>query len=400
MKLGLLKLQAWTVLIATLAAASGATYAGQPLMTTQLVSPATTPGSAVELHVFVQDVTNVRGYQTRISIQLTSGSGTVSVECPLGASDPNVRVDTDRSDFIFDNVPNVFSSTNCVTRSVTAARLSGGSDVGVTPAYLATYTLTVSEDAAPGSTFEIRVDPPPDSELADPLSQPIPFDVGAPSILEIVPHENLIFDTSFCSNCLRIGDTATVQLRVFGLQEPINGVQAVFSFDSAVLELSSTIMGDGEGSPWDSAALIYLEEVEGDAMIAVVLVGESTQAESVVATLIFDTVGSGTSSIDFREADPPLATKLTSAATSATILPNTSGSSEMIVGQRSKGDLNGDGARDGLDIQRFVEILLDPQSATAEEFCAAELSGDSQVTRDVDAEMFVNCLVNEICICP
>lgn len=391
---------AWALAVIVPALASSPTYGWQALMTSQLASPTALPGSTVDVYLFVQDVTNVRAYQTRISIQQTSGTGTVSVECPLGTPDPNVRIEDTRPDFIYFGVANVFSSTNCPNRSAAVARLFGGSTVGATPAYLTTYTLTVSPDAEPGSTFEISIDPAPDSNMGDPSNQPIPFNIGAPSVLTIESPEQLTFVTTFCSNCLPVGEEAIVELHVSGLQEPINGVQTLFSFDPAVLDLSGVMMGDGEGSPWDAATLVFLGDTDGDATLAVSLNGNSTQADAVVARLSFTTVGTGTSSIDFRTSPPPFATKLTTAAANSTILPGTNDSGEVIVGLRSKGDINGDGFRDGLDIQRFSEILMNPGGATAEEFCAAELSGDGEVTVEQDSDLLIDCLIADICVCP
>lgn len=391
---------AWASVVFALVILTGSTTGrGEGVVTSQLASPTALAGSTVDLSIFVQDIANVRGYQTRISIVQTSGFGTVSVNCPLGTPDPNVRVDVSRPDYIFFGVPNVFSSTNCLSRSVAVIRLSGGTNVGAVPAYLSTYTLTISPDAAPGSTFEIKVDPVPDSNFTDSSNQPIPYSIGPPSVLTIERPEVLEFETSFCSSCLTTGTEATVELRVSGLQEAINGVQALFSFDPGVLELVGVTMGDGAGSPWDSATPVFLTSNAGQGTLAVLLPGGSTDEDAVVATFRFNTVGLGLSGLDFRTSPPPFATKLTTASANETILPTTSSSGTIIVGQASKGDINGDGSRDGADIQRFSELLLDPEGASAEEFCAADLDGDGELTVDDDLDLFVQCLLTGTCVC-
>ncbi len=58
------------------------------------------------------------------------------------------------------------------------------------------------------------------------------------------------------------------------------------------------------------------------------------------------------------------------------------------------GDVNGDGAANGLDIQGFAEVLLDPYAAglTFEEFCGADVDADGFITLD-DLPLFVNLLL-------
>lgn len=56
-------------------------------------------------------------------------------------------------------------------------------------------------------------------------------------------------------------------------------------------------------------------------------------------------------------------------------------------------DMNADGNLDGLDVNRFSFTVLNPGSATQQEACAADLSGDDQVTID-DVVPFVDELLN------
>lgn len=374
-------------------------FGGSAEMSCQLASPTAPADSEVEIHTFLQNAVNVRGYQTRISIVRTSGTGTVTVECPTGVNDPNVRIDTGRPDFIFASQSNYFPITNCTARTAATVLLSGGVNVGGTPAYMSTYTLMVSADAAGGSTFEISIDPMPDSALSDSGGAAIPFTIGAPCVLTVQAPETLEFVPTFCSSCVHTGTDVQFQLRVSGLSDPINGVQALFSYDPGVMLLTNVTAGDGEGSPWDAGAVIAFPDDNGEAALAVALNGLSSQADAIVATLSFQTLGAGTPTVDFRPNDPPFATRLTTELNQV-INPTVLDSTSILVGAYAKGDVNGDGPRDGLDIQRFVDLLLDDSGALPGELCAADLNGDGEITVEGDLDLEVECLVNEMCVCP
>ncbi len=387
------------VAAAVLMGAARLAHAGSAEMTCQLAGPTAPPDSEVELYVFLQNAVNVRGYQTRISIVRTSGTGTVTVECPTGVNDPNVRIDTGRPDFIFASQSNYFPITNCTARTAATVLLSGGVNVGGTPAYMSTYTLNVSSDAAGGSTFEISIDPMPDSALSDSGGAAIPFTVGAPCVLTVQAPETLEFVPTFCSSCVHTGTDVQFQLRVFGLSEPINGVQALFAYDPGVMLLTNVTAGDGDGSPWDAGTVIAFPDDNGQAALAIGLNSSSSQADAIVATLTFQTLGTGTPTVDFRPNDPPFATKLTTVPNEE-ISPTVLDSTSILVGAYAKGDVNGDGTRDGLDIQRFVDLLLDDSGALPGELCAADLNGDGGITVEEDLDLEVECLVNENCVCP
>ncbi len=66
---------------------------------------------------------------------------------------------------------------------------------------------------------------------------------------------------------------------------------------------------------------------------------------------------------------------------------------------RARGDVNGDGLRNGLDIQGFVDTVLAPGAASPAEFCAADMNGDGVVTF-ADVPGFVTCLLTGMCVCP
>lgn len=58
-----------------------------------------------------------------------------------------------------------------------------------------------------------------------------------------------------------------------------------------------------------------------------------------------------------------------------------------------RGDCNGDTAKDALDVQAFVEIVLDPTSKTAAERCSADVNQDGYATIN-DAAEFVDILLS------
>ena len=64
----------------------------------------------------------------------------------------------------------------------------------------------------------------------------------------------------------------------------------------------------------------------------------------------------------------------------------------------SHGDLDGNGVRNGNDIQRFISVLLDPSLATARELCSADMNGDG-VIDTLDLSAMVSCLLTGSCPC-
>lgn len=368
-------------------------------MSCQLANPYSIPGVELELHTFLQNASNVRSYQTRVSIIRTSGTGMVTIPCNSGTGDPHVRVDRLRPDFIFAAFPSSVSATNCPFRAAGSALPSGGVNVGATPAYLSTYTMLVSGDATPGSTFEISFDPPPASAVGMVGGGMIPLTFSPPCVLTIVAPETLEFGVEVCSACVSAPATVQVPMFVSGLDEPINGVQALFSFDPTVLSLTGATAGDGMGSPWDAGAVVYVDSDDGDGTIAIVLNGTSSAIDSQVATLLFDVVGVGNTSVTFRPPSGPFATKLTT-VDNETIIPTQWDSPPILSGDHSKSDVNGDGLRNGADVQGFIDVLLMPGSASPQERCASDLDGDGMFTVAQDLPLFVDCLVAAICPCP
>ncbi|MFH1108834.1 MAG: DNRLRE domain-containing protein [Planctomycetota bacterium] len=159
-----------------------ATYTeGNALMTCQLLSSSVPPNGSADLEVFVENVNDVRAYQTTIAIARLSGTGTVTVDCPGG-----VEIDEARSDYIFANVGvDTYPVVNCPALEAASAMFSGSVNVGEVPVYLSGYTLHVSADAGFGSTFGISVLPYDDSALSNHLGVSIPFSVGPACVLTV-----------------------------------------------------------------------------------------------------------------------------------------------------------------------------------------------------------------------
>jgi len=214
------------------------------------------------------------------------------------------------------------------------------------------------------------------------------------------PDPTLTFRTGTCSQCVHMLGSITVALDVSDLPEAINGVQALFHYDNAVLSFSSMLPGDGVGSPWDMADVIFFEDDAGDVTLAFVLNGGGSALDATVATLDFSLSGQGITQVGFRLPAPPFLTKLTTASGSATILPVEVDSGDVIVGQTSKGDVDGDGLRNGDDVQGFVDVLLNPGDADPAMFCAADMNGDGVIDLGMDGQLFIACLLTGECVCP
>jgi len=141
-----------------------------------LAAPDAPPGGLVGLDLTLTNLgglTPVRGYQTKILATRTAGSGTVGLTCPGG-----VAINEARGDYIFAGQPATFPITNCGLALASSSLLSGAASVGPGAAYLSTYALTVSGDAAPGSSFEISLAAFPDTALADSGANPIAWESG------------------------------------------------------------------------------------------------------------------------------------------------------------------------------------------------------------------------------
>ena len=96
-------------------------------------------------------------------------------------------VDEARTDWLFFGQSNVFGSPNCEDLRAVEVLLTSGAtvSVGKTPAYLVTYTVDISVDATPGSTFEVSI--LPTSNLSDGDGNPLLFSRGAACVVTITP---------------------------------------------------------------------------------------------------------------------------------------------------------------------------------------------------------------------
>lgn len=213
-------------------------------------------------------------------------------------------------------------------------------------------------------------------------------------------YPTLSLELTECSRCVRVDDSVTILLRASDLNDPINGVQALINYDTGILGSPTVQAGDGAGSAWDAAIVTGLEQTPGQLTLGFVLLGSSASSDSVVARLTFPVIASGATAIEFREGQMPFYTKLTLSADNSTVYPRELVSLPILVDGVAKADLNGDSFRDGADIQRFSEVIVDPPSASEAERCAADMNLDGELSLDGDIEPFVECLLSETCPCP
>lgn len=120
-------------------------------MTPVLASSGAVPGSMVNVFVFADSVHEIKTFQASVTATRTSGTGNATINCPGG-----VVISKTRPDYIFNGLDDV-SSTNCNLKTATSQLETGTVFVGSTPVYLATFRITVSADAAIGSTFDVEV---------------------------------------------------------------------------------------------------------------------------------------------------------------------------------------------------------------------------------------------------
>ncbi len=197
-------------------------------MSCSLSSSSAPPNGTVDLDVFLSEVQDLRGYQTDIQITRTSGTGSVLVNCPNG-----VEVDETRPDWVFAGAGAAFSTVDCANLASASALVSGTVNVGLIPEYLSEYHLTVSSDATVGSTFEISILPPPDSELVSGPSDAIPFATGPVCVLTVEP--STLMTCQLSSNTGAAGGTVSVDLFV----EDVDALRA-FQTRISVVRTSGT----------------------------------------------------------------------------------------------------------------------------------------------------------------
>jgi hypothetical protein len=172
------------------------------------------------------------------------------------------------------------------------------------------------------------------------------------------------------------GETVTVLVRVSDLLQPVNGVQMLVEFDDTVLVFSGVMAGDGAGSPWDSAA-VASEEVEGGVLTyALVLLGDESDEDAVVARLDFvfqpDAIPA-VGTVQLLTQLPPLLTKFTAGGTAITVIPEL-GEPLAIA---SPGDLDFD---EDVDLADLAQLLSNYGTTSG----AAYEDGDLDCDGDVD----------------
>lgn len=111
------------------------------------------PEGAVPFELLVEEVEDLKTYQTEIMITRTSGEGALEVYCPEGG-----QIDVTRPDFVFAG-HSAIPGVACEWLQLGATSLSGAATVGSEPKYLGDFTLHVSADTTPGTTFEVAVVP-------------------------------------------------------------------------------------------------------------------------------------------------------------------------------------------------------------------------------------------------
>ncbi|MCK4659006.1 MAG: hypothetical protein KAV82_05740 [Phycisphaerae bacterium] len=151
-----------------------------PIVTCQLVGDVAPSGASIPMHLFVENVTDLRVYLITIGIQKTFGVGTVDVECPAGVAinTNGVTLNGTHFDFVFSGLLSSPATGGCPHLRLGSTLDAGGVSVGATPAYLGTYVLDISSNAEIGSTFRMSVLDGGDSYLWDSSIQTMGFAVG------------------------------------------------------------------------------------------------------------------------------------------------------------------------------------------------------------------------------
>lgn len=131
------------------------------------------------------------------------------------------------------------------------------------------------------------------------------------------------------STMARLGDVITVTLDVAGLTAPINGIQAFVHYDPSVLRLVDVVGNESVGTGWMA---ITEDRGSGDFLQLLVMLGGETAIDHSAATLTFEAIALGSTSITFLVDVPPLRAKLTAAADASPILPVTVSSEQIVIG--------------------------------------------------------------------
>jgi len=190
-----------------------------PLVTCALSSPSVAPGGTVEVTLSVQDVSQLKGYQTGLDIARTGGTGTLTNDCPGGVYvvtqtctgngapcsapfDPTCSGGVDGVCVTNPDLP--FSSptafVNCSKGRAGNFQIAGTGGAGGTPVHMATHVVKAT-GAIAGSTFEITG---ADSQLRNDSNELIGFATGSPCVLTVLEADcngNAIADADDIADC-------------------------------------------------------------------------------------------------------------------------------------------------------------------------------------------------------
>jgi len=152
--------------------------------------------------------------------------------------------------------------------------------------------------------------------------------LGAEPVLAV---NDLILTVAPGSTIVSPGDVVTVTLDAANLTAPINGVQALIGYNASLFSLIDIVPTDlGLTPPAQGWFEVQFSDASGAITYTVVINGGSTSANHTVATLTFDVLAEGTTSVFFRPNSGPFATKLTVAADNATIFPTKTNSGSIV----------------------------------------------------------------------
>ncbi len=236
-----------------------------------------------------------------------------------------------------------------------------------------TPLTTVQVPLAAGTSTQTQV-------FGDEPGSDITGTVGSVAVQLVVPHWGTLDMRAPGASCgVWPGDMVTVELHATGMEKPVNGVQALISYDEAVLQYVDVLLGDGAGSPWDTAAVVQEDESGGQITYAVVLLGTETQTDGVVARLLFvatEGLSSSLGTVSLESNVPPLSTKLTCAGTGITVIPALQGPAFIA----NVGDWNRDGIIDLADHARVPACLQGPGvTAIDDDCCRFDFDRDGDV---------------------
>ncbi len=125
------------------------------------------------------------------------------------------------------------------------------------------------------------------------------------------------------SDRVRPGDTVTVSMNLANLLSPMNGVQVLLRYDPTILTLQNIVPTNlGFAPPAAGWVEIAQTDVAGNVTYAISIHGAQVLTAHTAATLTFQAIAEGTTSITFRPDAPPFLSKLTVAADNSTMFPN------------------------------------------------------------------------------